>query len=536
MSRQSNMNRYAPLRKLVSLIDELSVKSVARAIVYSGAFVFFIMFVLLPPLVGVLLKFGLFAETLSDPSLVSRARSAILASIVIAFTVAIFDILVGIPTAWLIVRRKSRWTSLVDTLADIPIVVPTVALGFSILGFWSQPSGISGVFGIGGLVPPGVGLILLLHFAFSYPIVVRLMVGELQGYDQVYETASRTLGASSLTAARTVTLPILKPAIVSAFLLAFCRSLSETGATVVVAGTFENGPVMISNARAQGQEGPMVLVSTILIITSCAISAVVSLLGPRLRLPTKRVWPRVERKLSGSKATSTRDVLSLLIFSLFVVLPSLYVALPAASAFLDGTALSAFLGGGMWQNFWLSLAMSYIVGGITALVNMLSGFPLAVIVARRKLGHRLTAILEALISVPITIPSVALGVSLRLFWTSFGDLPEFWALILVHTSITYTYFVKTVSAAIQGVPTELEEVARTLGSRPFGVFRNVIVPLTKYSIFSGAVMVLTRSVDETGATIAVAKEIRTAPILLVEWIRNPELYAQSTVGLGILIL
>ncbi|MEM2094614.1 MAG: ABC transporter permease subunit [Candidatus Bathyarchaeia archaeon] len=536
MSKQSDVNRYVLLRKLVSSIDELSAYSIVRVFIYSVAFVFFVVFVLLPPLIGVLLKIGLVEETLSDPSLVLRARSAVLASIVIAFTVAIFDLLAGIPTAWLIVRRKSGWTSIIDTLADIPIVVPTVALGFSILVFWSQPGGISWIFGVDSLVSPGLGLILLLHFAFSYPIVVRLMVGELQGYDQVYETASRTLGASSLTAARTVTLPILKPAIVSAFLLAFCRSLSETGATVVVAGTFENGPVMISNARAQGQEGPMVLVSTVLIITSCTISALVSLLGPHLRFPIKKVWPRAERKLSGSKATLTRDALLLLVFSLFVALPSLYVALPATSALLDGTVLSAFLGRGMWRPFWSSLAMSYIVGSITALVNMLSGFPLAVIVARRKLGHRLTAILEALISVPITIPSIALGVSLRLFWTSFGDLPEFWVLILVHASITYTYFVKTVSAAIQSVPTELEEVARTLGSRPFGVFRKVIVPLTKYSIFSGAVMVLTRSVDETGATIAVAKEIRTAPVLLVEWIRNPEVYSQSTVGLGILLL
>jgi ABC-type spermidine/putrescine transport system permease subunit II len=92
------------------------------------------------------------------------------------------------------------------------------------------------------------------------------------------------------------------------------------------------------------------------------------------------------------------------------------------------------------------------------------------------------------------------------------------------------------SAAIQGVPTELEEVGRTLGGRPFETFRKIVIPLTKYSIFSGAVMVLTRSVDETGATTAVVRTIKTAPVLLVEWIKSPDKYSQSTVGLGILFL
>ncbi len=521
---------------ILSSLDDFSARPLVRRVVYLAAVIFFVAIVLIPPIVGVVLKYGLLGETLRDSSLVSRAQSAIAASFIIAFVVSLLDLIAGIPTAWLIVRRKNRWTSIVDTVADIPFVIPTVALGFSVLIFWSQPGGLSSLLRIESLVSPGVGLIMLLHFAFSYPIIVRLMVGELQGYDQVYEAASRTLGASPLTAARTVTLPILKPALVSAFLLAFCRSLSETGATAVVAGAFENGPVLIRNARAQGQEGPMVLVSVVLIVSSCMIFALISLLGPRLRLPTKKVWPNLERNLSSPKASLTKDGISLAIFALFVAVPSLFVVLPAASAFVDGTIITALSGRGVWGSFWASLAISYVVGISATMMNLVVGFPMAVVIARRKLGSKVTAFLDALISVPITIPSVALGVSLGYFWAAFGNLPEFWVLVLVHTTITYTYFVRTMSAAIQSVPNELEEVGRTLGGRPFETFRKIVVPLTKYSIFSGAVMVLTRSVDETGATTAVVREIKTAPVLLVDWIRSPDKYSQSTVGLGILFL
>ncbi len=90
------------------------------------------------------------------------------------------------------------------------------------------------------------------------------------------------------------------------------------------------------------------------------------------------------------------------------------------------------------------------------------------------------------------------------------------------------------AAAIESVPRELEDVARTLGSRPFGTFRKIILPLTKYSIFSGAIIVLTRSLNETGATIAVVHNLQTTPVLLVNWINSN--YSSSVVGLGIFFL
>ena len=517
-------------------LDTLSANPAMRRGVYIGALLFFIILILIPPIIGILLKWDLIGETLRDSTLVARAQNAILASFAIAFFVSFLDLLAGLPLAWLIVRRRGRWVSIIDTLADIPFIVPTVTLGYSVLTFWSEPIGISGLLRVEHLFSPGPALIVLLHFAFSYPVIVRLMVGEFQGYNPVYETAARTLGAPTFTAFRTVTMPILKPALVSAFLLAFSRSLSETGATVIVAGTFENGPVFIRNARQAGQEGPMVLVSSVLIGVSVAIFAVISLLGPRLRFPVKKVWTGFEWRLSRVDAAIAKDTLTLIVFGLLVAVPSLFVAFPSLTGLFDGTLQTALTGSGVWAPFWSSLATSYVVGLLATFINILIGFPMAVIIARRKLGTRLTAIMDGLVAVPVIIPSVALGVSLSIFWSAFGNLPEFWVLVLAHTTITYTYFARPMAAAIQGVPEELEEVGRTLGSRPFGTFRKIVLPLTKYSIFSSAVMVLTRSVAETGATIAVVKQLQTAPVLLVDWIGNREIYGASTVGLGILFL
>lgn len=523
---------------LVMRLERLSANRSVQAGVYMGSLTFFILLVLLPPLSGILLKTSRLTEIYAQPSLMARAQSAIAWSFAIAFLVSTLDLLAGIPLAWFIVRSKTRWVNVIDTLADIPFIIPTAALGFSTLLFWSTPGGAAALLGVDSLISPGVVLILLLHFAFSFPAVVRVMVGALLGYEATYEVAAKTLGAQPFTAARTVTLPILRPAVVASFLLAFARSLSETGATVMVAGAFENGPVFIKNAKDAGLEGPLVFVSFILIFASVLAFGLISLVGPRLKIPVRRASPRAERALSGRTGVAFRDIVTMLVFFIFVITPSLFIALPAGSALTDGTLQKALSGSGPWGPYWQSVLLSYTIGVIATLVNIAAGLPVAVILARRRAGKVPTALLDALVNIPIVVPSIALGVSLSFFWNTFGGLPEFWVLVLSHTTITYTYFVRSMSAAIEGISPEMEETARSLGARPLTVFRKITVPLSKYAALSGAILVFTRSVDETGAAIAVSRELKTAPVLLVEWVKGtvPVSASERALGVGLLAL
>ena len=97
------------------------------------------MLILLPPIFGIVIKWGAIQTVFDQPELAGRALSAITASFIIALAVSALDLIAGIPMAWLITRGKSRWLSVLDTLADIPFIVPTAALGYSLLLFWSGP-------------------------------------------------------------------------------------------------------------------------------------------------------------------------------------------------------------------------------------------------------------------------------------------------------------------------------------------------------------------------------------------------------------
>jgi len=513
-------------QKIHETLDKLSARAPIRYAVYASAVILFFMLILFPPIAGIIIKRDNIQFILEQPELVSRALNAIQNSFIIALIVGFFDLLAGIPMAWLIARGKSRWLSAIDTLADIPFIIPTTALGYSLLLFWNTPSGVSGLFG-GSLVSPGWLLVMLLHFTFSFPVVVRTLVGALLDYKMEFERASRTLGAAPFTAMRTVTFPVLRPAMVSAFILAFARSISETGATIVVAGFFENGSVFIHNMRTEFSafnpvlyDGAVVFASFILIALSILVFVLVHLFGPKLKLPLKRVRPPTERRLSYKKAETYRNFVTLFVFFVLILVPSLFVALPAFQAIFTDSLSNAVTGSGIWQGYWQSLLLSYGLGAVVTLINIVLGLPTAILIARQKLGKFMSSVFDLLVNVPLVVPSIALGVSLGMFWKTSFALPDLILLIFAHLAITYPYFVRSMAAALERINPDIEEAARTLGAKPFGVFRTIIFPLTKYSLLSGAIMVFTRSVSETGATLAVTSTLQTAPVLLVNWIKK----------------
>ncbi len=533
-----------PKHKVTEALDNLSSKKAVKYAVYLTAVALFFALILLPPVLGIAVKWNTIQLVFNDPPLMNQALQAIFYSFVIALLVSALDIVAGIPMAWLISRGKSKWLNVLDTLSDIPFIVPTAALGYSLLLFWNKPEGLSSLFGA-ELISPGWLLVMLLHFTFSYPVVVRVIVGALLDYQREYENASRTLGAPPFAVARTVTFPIIKPSLIAAFILAFSRSLSETGATLMVAGAFENGPVFIQNMKTEylagsipqaTYEGSIVFASLVLIAVAFAIFMTIRILGPRLKLPIKKFWPNAERKLSYKTASRRRNIATIVVFLAIVLIPSLFVALPALQAMLTDTLPQSLASSGVWTQYWQSISLSYALGAVATILNIVLGLPMAIIVARRKLGTLASAVLDLLVNIPLIVPSIALGASLAIFWKNFAFVPEMWLLIFAHLAITYPYFVRSMSAAVERIDLDMEEASRTLGAKPLTVFRTIILPLTKYSILSGAIMVFTRSVSETGATVAVTTTLQTAPVVIVNWVKalmkQQQVATSSEIGLG----
>lgn len=521
-------------RRALRLLGSLSTNRPLVASVYGISICYFLLLILFPATLGILTGLGSVGQVIADDALMRRALSAVFASVVLAVSVSVLDVLAGLPMAWLIVRRRGRLLQALDALVDLPLIIPTVTLGYSALLFWSS----GGPLGFLGLPPmsPGWGLVMLLHFSFSYPVVVRVLVGKMQELNTVYETAARTLGATPFTAARTITLPLLSSGIAASFLLAFARSMSETGATIMVAGTFENGPTFIRNSMDAGVEGPLVFTSIVLMVASIAIFYAVKATKVSFQTRFESVDVAAERRLSRGPVVAAGTALTVSVLIILVILPVLSLSLSFGPEAVAGGVLGDVLSGvGIWGDFWSGVALSYSIACIVTLLNLAFSLPVAVLISRRKMGPLASNVLDGLSNVPIVIPSVALGVSMKLFWRNFA-VPEFWLIALSHLSITYPYLVATLVSALDDIPRHLEETARTLGADSFTSFATITLPLARYSLLSGAILTFTRSVDETGATLAVSSGLRTVPVLLVDWVKNPFPGSELGVGIGTTIL
>jgi thiamine transport system permease protein len=283
-----------------------------------------------------------------------------------------------------------------------------------------------------------------------------------------------------------------------------------------VSNQFRNGTI------SQGTyEGATVFASIILIVVSLTIFILIRVIGQRLKLPFGHGLPLYEKKLSYKTGALSRNSIALAVFFAIVLIPSVFVALPAFQAIATGTTfIDALTGVGIWGSFWQSLVLSYGLAVMVTVLGIALGLPMAILISRRTFGKWPSIILDTLINIPIIVPSIALGVSLKFFWSNIPGIPEFLLLVFAHLSITYPYFVRSMSAAMERINVDMEEAAKTLGAKPLTVFRSIVWPITKYSVFSGAIIVLTRSVSETGATLAVANQLQTAPVLIVNWVNS----------------
>ncbi len=204
--------------------------------------------------------------------------------LVLSLRVALASIVVlavpGVLMGWLLARRDFVGKSVVDALVHLPLVLPPVVTGYLLLL----------VFGRRGIIGAQLEAWFGLHIAFTwkgaalaaavmaFPLMVRAVRLAIEMTDREIEDAARTLGASPLRVALTVTLPLAAPGLLAGLVLAFARSLGEFGATITLAGNIPGEsrtlPVAIY-AYAQVPDGDAPLHRLVVISIAVSVLALV---------------------------------------------------------------------------------------------------------------------------------------------------------------------------------------------------------------------------------------------------------------------
>ncbi len=145
-------------------------------------------------------------------------------SLVIASVTTVLSVVIGTVGAWLLHRYRFRFEGPLRTLIAVPMVMPEIVMGISLLIFFTTV-----------LLKLGFVTVIIAHVTFCFPFVLIAVQSRLTGLDPALEEAALDLGATPFRAFCLVILPFLRPAIIAGALMAFTLSMDEVIVTYFTA-------------------------------------------------------------------------------------------------------------------------------------------------------------------------------------------------------------------------------------------------------------------------------------------------------------
>lgn len=203
-----------------------------------GFTIFYLMVIVIIPIAGLFLKtfeldWQAFYPIVSGPRFLAALRLSFGASLL----AAMFNAVIGVLVAWVLVRYEFPGRRALDAMVDLPFALPTAVAGISLASIYSPNGWIGSLFAPFGIkiayTPLGIWIALVF---IGLPFVVRSVQPVLQDFSKEIEEASATLGASRPQTISRVMLPALLPAILTGFSLAFARAVGEYGSVIFIAG------------------------------------------------------------------------------------------------------------------------------------------------------------------------------------------------------------------------------------------------------------------------------------------------------------
>jgi spermidine/putrescine transport system permease protein len=196
-------------------------------------------------------------QFLANPDL----KGALATSAIVAALSSLGAVVLGVLAAIALTRRRFRGRAAVSALLLSPLVIPYVVFGISLLLLFHTLG-----------VPRSLLTVVIGHVVISLPYTILVLVPRLDQVDVSLEEAAYDLGASRLRTFRSITLPLILPAVVSAFLIAFTTSFDEYAVASFVVGTRLTFPIYLYSAlRFPNQLPQVIAVAVVVLVLSLAV-------------------------------------------------------------------------------------------------------------------------------------------------------------------------------------------------------------------------------------------------------------------------
>lgn len=459
-----------------------------------------------------------FLDVLSDPTLQGVATFTLYQAVLSTF----LTVITGLPAAWVFARFDFPGKSLLRAATLVPFVLPTLVVGTAFLALIG-PKGATGVDLTGTL-----WIILIAHVFYNYAIVVRGVGAYWERIDPSLEDAARSLGASKLQVFRTVTLPLLRPAIASTSALVFLFSFTSFG-VVLLLGDIRHSTIEVEIWRQTTAYLRLDVASTLAVLQLIGVGVILMMYGRYQQRTTiqfthgatrpPRPGSRSERLAVGGVLTAMGMLLGLplgILIGRSFINPdggigianytNLFILPTRSAAFIDPSeAIVNSLG--------FALAASVIALFIAVLASAALSY------SRRRIARTF----DVLVMLPLGTSAVTIGFGFLVALDWPVDIRTSVILIpIAHALVAIPFVVRTTSPSMGSVQHRLREAAATLGASPTKAWWTIDLRLVSRSIAVGAAFAFAISMGEFGATSFISRpDSPTIPIAIFRLLGRP---------------
>ncbi|MBG0852188.1 iron ABC transporter permease [Streptomyces spinoverrucosus] len=434
-------------------------------------------------------------------------------------------LLVALPGAYVFARFDFPGKQVLRAVVTVPFVLPTVVVGTAFLALVGRGGLLDELWGV--RLDTTVWAILLAHVFFNYAVVVRTVGGLWAQLDPRQEEAARMLGASRLTAWRSVTLPALAPAVAAAALMVFLFTFTSFAVVQILGGpTFSTLEVEIY--RQTTEVFDLTTAAVLTMVQFVAVGAVLAVHAwtvrrreTALRLVDASVTVRRPRG-AGQWALLAGVLVSVAVLLLLPLAVLVQRSLDAPG-FGYYRALTSEDGGTFLVPPIAAIGNSLSYAVVATAIAVLVGGLAAVALTRRDAG-RFVRGFDALLMLPLGVSAVTVGFGFLIALDEPPlDLRASWILVpLAQALVGVPFVVRTMLPVLRAVDVRLREAAAVLGASPWRAWREVDLPMVRRALLVAAGFAFAVSLGEFGATVFIARpDSPTLPVAVARLLGRP---------------
>lgn len=445
-------------------------------------------------------------------------------TVAIAVLVGFFCTALGLALALIALRTKLPAKWLLRGLSILPIITPPFVIGLALILLFGRAGIVTNLMSMHLGIPRSrwiygmAGITIAQVLAFT-PIAFLVLVGVLQGVSPSMEEASQTLRASRWRTFRTVTWPLIRPGLASAFLISFIESMADFANPLVLGGNFNvlSTDIFFAVVGAAHDQGRAAVLAIVLLMFTLAAFVI------QRRWIGSRSYVTVAGKGDGGVPATLPKALRIGCYA--AVVPWLVLTIVVYGIILGGgfvqsigrdntptleyflTAFSIekgvngwFFSGSAWPSLLMTIGLALVAMPFTAALGILTAY----LLDRQRFAGR--TMFEFLAMMSFAIPGTVIGVSYIL---AFNVPPV--QLTGTGLIIVISFIFRNMPVAIRAglanlgqIDKSLDEASLTLGARSFATLRRVILPILKPAIVTAMIYSFVRAVTAVSAVIFLA--------------------------------